>query len=47
MNKPISLRKATEKNLTQKLCDLGIGINTEVYVTSEKLQVPLVIKISQ
>ena len=47
MNKPISLRKATEKNLTQKLCDLGIGINTEVYVTSEKLQVPLVVKISQ
>ena len=47
MNKPLSLRKATEKNLCQKLSVLGVNEGAEVYVTSEKLQLPLVVRISK
>ena len=47
MNKPLSLRKATERNLCQKLSVLGVNEGAEVYVTSEKLQLPLVVRISK
>ena len=43
MNKPASLRKATEKNLAQKLSDLDVQIGTEIYVTSEKLKTHLIV----
>jgi NEDD8-activating enzyme E1 len=43
MNKPASLRKATEKNLAQKLSDLDVQIGTEIYVTSEKLKNHLIV----